>query len=157
VWTRCLICSINAGFRYGIGNGEADEHARRHVKIARENVGSMPERVELPTLDMARLQRTRLAIALQHVDSRFLVDTDHRCSLRVLFVRCGMHLTDGCHLLGECLLPGCLLLYDRRSWEGCSNRHMGDCNLVSHHRYAGFPRSDADAVGTGPALKKRLI
>ncbi len=91
------------GFRSGISNGRANELTSSQVKVARENLGSMSDIVELPTLDMACLHGKGLAITLQGLDARFLVDTNHMRSLSVLFLSCGMQLTDGCRLLGECL------------------------------------------------------
>lgn len=88
-------------FCSGIGNGRAHELTGSQVKIRSEDLGSMPEVVELPTLDMACLHRQGLAIALECLDTWFLIDTDHMRALIVLGFRCGMQLTDGGRLLTE--------------------------------------------------------
>jgi hypothetical protein len=90
-------------FCSGIGNGGTDELTSGQVKVCSENLGSMPHIVELPTLHMACLHRQDLAIALERLDTGFLIDTDDMRPLIVLLLRAGVLLTDGGCLLCEAL------------------------------------------------------
>lgn len=69
------------GFCSRISNGGADEFTRAQMQITCEDLGSMPDVIELPTFDTVCLHGQGLAIPLQRLDTRFLVDADHMRAL----------------------------------------------------------------------------
>lgn len=69
------------GFRSRVSNGGADQFTGSQMQVAREHLGSMPDVIELPTLDTIFFHRQGLAIPLQRLDTRFLIDADHMRTL----------------------------------------------------------------------------
>ena len=84
-----------------LGNGGGEELACGQMNVASEDLGPMPDGVELPTLPTPWPHWQRLAVPFQSLDARFLVDADHMSALRVLFLSCGVQVTDSRGLFGE--------------------------------------------------------
>lgn len=91
------------GFRSRIRNGGANQFTRGQMQVACENLGSVPDVIELPTLNTICFHRQGLAIPLQRLDTGFLVDTDHVRTLIVLVLSLRMQFTDFRRLLDEYL------------------------------------------------------
>lgn len=94
-----MLCKICFGSR--LGNGGSEEFTCGQMDVANEDLGPMPDVVELPTLHTSWPHRQSLAVPFQSLDSRFFINADHMSALSVLFLSYGVQFTNGPGLFGE--------------------------------------------------------
>lgn len=89
------------GFRSRISNGGTEKFTSAQMQVACEDLGSMPDIIELSTLNTICFHKQGFAISLQRLDTRLLVDAHHMGALIVLGFGSGMQFTDLRRLLDK--------------------------------------------------------